>query len=142
MIETLFRDRIINNTDLAAVLGTRVYIVHVPEHEYPLPWVMYRIQSSDPEIDLSGEIVTVKHIVRVDVLAKTYAESTAIEQLIIQALHTWPNQPRPSLAITCILFAGSAKSPRDEGYQVEMNFAVHADKTTILPPLPPQSPNP
>ncbi len=132
-VETHFRERIIGNADLAGIIGTRVYSVHLPEHEYPLPWIMYRIVSSDPVIDLSGEIVDVKHVVRIDVLSKTYGESTRLEKLLVQTLHTWPGQGRPSNEIASILFDGSAKSPRDEGYQVEINFAVHADKSTLLP---------
>ncbi len=126
-IEEVIRNRIVNDEALAAVLGERVFPVHIPDHEYEKPWAMYRVDESTAETDLEGEITSSVHNVRIDVLADSYAEALSIEKKLNSALHTTADDPRPVDPVHAIHFTRSAKSPRDEGFQVEIDYTVHAN---------------
>jgi hypothetical protein len=132
-VEEIVRGKIVADEVLTNTLEERVSPVHIPDHEYPLPWLMYRVESSEPTIDLEGNVIHVLHTVRMDVLAASYAEAVSIEKRLNHVLHSRPGKDRPAENVEAIFFAGSAKSPRDEGFQVEMTYHVHADGSTVFP---------
>lgn len=132
-VEEVIRNRVVGDAEISAILGQHLFPVHIPDYEYEKPWAMYRVEQSDPETDLDGHVVSVQHAVRLDVLAETYAQAVQLEKLLNAALHTTADDPRPEDPVNAIHFAGSAKSPRDEGFQVEITYTVHAQGSTIFP---------
>ncbi|QEL18541.1 tail completion protein gp17 [Limnoglobus roseus] len=113
--------------DLVQIVGARVYAVHIPEHEYPLPWVMYRLDESEPVTEIDGTIRLVRHSMQFDVLATEYNQARTLEAHLVRILHDKPGKPRPALPVHVVQWTRSAKTPRDEGFQVEVTFELTAD---------------
>lgn len=106
------------HASLTALVGDRIYPTHIPKHEYPLPWVMYWVQNSEPIDQLDGEAGRL-HTFAFDVLTDGYAQLKATEAEIEAALSAAIAAP-----VKACMWRGTTREQVQEGHRAEMMFLV------------------
>ena len=110
-------------------LGHRIFAVHIPEHEYPLPWAMYAFTSTEPIDGLEGQgELSVYSEVAIDVLDLTYAGAKELAMGLFRAIHG-----KRSGAVTRALWKATKQEVVDEGHHAEITFGVWHTFSTITP---------
>jgi hypothetical protein len=95
-IEQAFRQALVTNAGVSALLAQRVYPLIAPETAAK-PFVVYTMLNKDPLTALSGALVTTQATVEVDCVATTYLGSKALADAVRSALAAWTGGTSPSV---------------------------------------------
>jgi len=84
-IEPALRSELINNAAVAAMVGTRVYPMHLPQG-YTLPAISYQMISAPRAWSTTGPVGQVQARVQVDCWAETYDGAKSLSNGVRLAL--------------------------------------------------------
>ena len=125
-LEQAFRKRIMDAPAVAAIVGTRVAWMDIPQ-SWPLPNIRLQLITGGREQHLQGYFGKQQSRIRVECRAKTYAETVALAKAVEAA------SLGPTTVQDVVLGRAMVETPRDLGDDPGTGF-IHRRVTDYLVP--------
>ncbi len=121
-IENTIYSRLTSTTALTSAVGSRIYPTIPAENLPALPFAVYRITDTEPQLTTQGVSSLTKYTLEVDSYATTVAVQAAVQAAVRAALHGYR-----SAGIQGSFLTGQSTEEIVEGFHTKQSFTIWGD---------------
>lgn len=125
-LEETIRTALVNDTAVAALVGTAIYPNRIPPEESPTPWVYYTIPEEEPTAELVG--AERKGQIEFELFAETYAECRRLKLALRAVLHGFRGGP-----VKRMLWLNADSSAVEGGHNITERYTFWAEAESLVP---------